>query len=382
MSGNKRMRLTPDEVSLIESRRGGAVIDTESSEIPFILSAWSDEGLMMDIDEYCEKYALPRTDIKSYKLVSHTGTPFYNIEFKDKANLEDVDLLSSVERLLDKVPKVKLINKPKAKVVDRLIYTDVHVGMDASRKGLAQYASEWNRKELKRRVSKMVSDALELKTSNCIYIDELGDYMDGFDGYTTRGGHKLPQNMTNEEAFDVGLEAKMMLANALSKHWKYVVFNNICEDNHAGSFGYVVNSAFKKICEVSFENVKVINHRKFLNHYFIGKHCFVITHGKDARNLKFGFKPHLDPKQIEKIDQYLKSEGIYGKADFIEVTKGDSHQYLMDCCSSDDFDYFNIMAFSPSSEWVQTNFKKGRSGFVVQSISTTTNEKITKPCWF
>jgi len=30
----------------------------------------------------------------------------------------------------------------------------------------------------------------------------LGDLMDGYNGHTTRGGHELPQNMTNEEAFD------------------------------------------------------------------------------------------------------------------------------------------------------------------------------------
>ena len=53
------------------------------SDKPFVLSAWNDDGYMMDIDQYCEHYMLPRKDIKKYKLVSHTGTPFYNIEFKD-----------------------------------------------------------------------------------------------------------------------------------------------------------------------------------------------------------------------------------------------------------------------------------------------------------
>ena len=373
-----RPRLTDAEVKVIEDFRQGKL----TTDKPFVLSAWNDDGYMMDIDKYCEHYQLPRHDIKSYKLVSHTGTPYYNILFKDNEVIEDVDLLSSISNLLIDVPKVKLIKRPNSKLTDRLIYTDVHVGMDASRKDLAQYAMDWNKDELFKRVNIMVSEVVANKTSNTIIVDELGDYMDGYNAQTTRGGHALPQNMTNEECFDSGLTAKMILVKELSKHWEYVVFNNICEDNHAGSFGYIVNSAFKSLCEVSFNNVEVNNFQKFINHYFIGSHCHVITHGKDSRNLKFGFKPHLDAKQIEKIDQYLKNEKIYNKAEFIEFTKGDSHQYLMDCASTDDFDYFNVMAFSPSSEWVQTNFKKGRSGFVMQSIDNNKRGKVTKPFWF
>lgn len=358
-----RPRITKEENDLLESIRQG-----KEPLRSFVLSAWNEQGYMMDIEQYCNHYNLPKKDIKQYKLVSHTGTPYYNIEFKEQKVIEDVDLLASIEDVLKNTPKLKLIKQPKTSVTDRLIYTDVHVGMDASRKGLAQYCADWNEAELIKSIEIMVSKALKFKKSNTIYVDELGDYMDGYNGQTTRGGHSLPQNMTNEESFDAGLKAKCMLAEKISKHWDFVVFNNICEDNHAGSFGYIVNSAFKLICETKYNNVKVVNHQKFMNHYFIGSHCFVITHGKDSRSLKFGFKPHLDAKQIEKIDQYLKNEKIYQKAEFIEVTKGDSHQYLLDKCSSDDFDYHNIMALSPSSEWVQTNFKRGRRGFTIQAI--------------
>ena len=39
--------------------------------------------------------------------------------------------------------------------------------------------------------------------SDTLIIDDLGDFMDGWDGETTRKGHKLPQNMDNQKAFDV-----------------------------------------------------------------------------------------------------------------------------------------------------------------------------------
>ena len=54
----------------------------KTTEKPFVLSAWNDGGYMMCINEYCTHYKLPRNDIYSYKLVSHTVTPFYNIQFK------------------------------------------------------------------------------------------------------------------------------------------------------------------------------------------------------------------------------------------------------------------------------------------------------------
>jgi len=59
----------------------------------FVLSAWNKlDGKMMDIDTYCEHYSLPRENISSYKLVSHTGTPFYNIVFRETVEEDRVDL--------------------------------------------------------------------------------------------------------------------------------------------------------------------------------------------------------------------------------------------------------------------------------------------------
>ena len=359
------------------------IVSKESKEKPFVLSAWNQStGLMMDIDEYCKHYKLPRKDIKSYKLVSHTGTPYYNILFKENHEIETEDIEVILNRVFADKHLVKKSIIPESETTDRLIYTDVHTGMDASRKGLALYSADWNEKELNLRIDIMINTMIKEKRSDVLIVDELGDYMDGWDGETTRGGHKLPQNMTNEEAYDIGLSAKVRLANELSKHWKHVVFNNINDDNHAGAFAYTINSAFKRIVDVTISNVEVVNHRKFINHYYIGRHCFVITHGKDSRNLKLGLKPKLDPKQIETIDQYLKNNDVYKNAQYIEIAKGDSHQFLLDISSSDDFEYLNLMAFSPSSEWVQTNFKKGRSGFYIQRIHNELNRKDSTPFWF
>ena len=353
---------------------------------PFVLSAWNIKtGLMMDVDEYCNFYKLPRKDIKSYKLVSHTGTPFYNILFKENIefvkDLTDDYIAAAIQKYIQpvKVAEPKKINSNK---VDRLIYTDVHIGMTPNENGFSLYGGVWNEVELNNSLAEMVTFIIAEQNSNTLIVDDLGDYLDGWNGETVRKGHSLPQNMDNQQMFDVGLRFKVKMIDELVHFYKTIVINNICEDNHAGAFGYVVNSAFKQIVELKYKNVTVNNHRKFINHYFYGKHCFIISHGKDSKNLKFGFKPQLDARQIEKIDQYLKQNGIYKTADFIEFSKGDSHQMLFDYCTSDDFDYMNYPALSPSSEWVQTNFKKGRSGFVFQNFNPETNYKVIRPYFF
>ena len=235
------------------------------------------------------------------------------------------------------------------------------------------YATKWNAEEVLKASDEIVNRVIQNQTSDLLIVDELGDLLDGFNGKTTRGGHDLPQNMTNEEVFDTALKFKMNILDKLIHHYKDIIFNNICNDNHAGSFGYFVNSAFKSLAEQKYKNVSVRNHRNFISHYYVNDVCFIITHGKDDSTLKFGFKPHLDTKQIEKIDQYCKYNNIYDLSEKIIFKKGDSHQTLFDMAGSDDFYYYNYPALSPSSQWVQNNFKKGRRGFVIESFNGTEN---------
>ena len=339
----------------------------EYNNKPFVLSAWND-GKMMNIDEYCICYSLPREDISSYKLVSHTGTPFYNIVFKEQVSINDdsIDFDSIIKKHIKPVENIYIPVQEELCDFETLTYTDVHIGMDTDKYKNSMYPITWNKETILASVQKLVHDTLNNRKSTLLVVDELGDFLDGFNAQTTRGGHALPQNMTNEEAFDVALEFKVTLLDMLAPYYEEIIFNNICNDNHAGSFGYFVNSAFKGIAERKYNHISIINYRQFINHYFVGDVCFVITHGKDDSTLKFGFKPFLDAKAIEKIDQYLKHNNVYGNCKRIIFKKGDSHQLLFDMCTSDDFYYFNYGALSPSSQWVQNNFKKGRRSFVLE----------------
>jgi UDP-2,3-diacylglucosamine pyrophosphatase LpxH len=359
----------------------------------FVLSAINPTTKkLMDIEEYCEYHNLPIEDIKDRKLVTHTGTPYWNIHWKnsivDALAVIDEDLIKKTVQKYAKPVKFKKLKYQKPERIIRTIYTDVHIAMCPNPTGHSLFGGVWNEKELMKRMKHMAKDTVyraKKEGADMVFIDELGDFMDGWKGKTVRQEHDIPQNMSTEDAFDLGVKFKVQLADLLvdSGQFSSIVFNNICNDNHAGTFGYVVNSAVKSILEIKYPKlVKVNNFKKFINHYTVGDHCFMICHGKDDKHLKFGFKPILDDKQAMKIDQYMKDQNLYKTSDFFEFSKGDSHQMVFDYSTSDDFNYMNYPAFSPSSDWVQTNFKKGRSGYVIQAFSPDSEDIDVFPATF
>jgi hypothetical protein len=268
---------------------------------------------------------------------------------------------------------------PNKGIFDRLVYTDVHIGMDIP--DTAQYGGTWNYDEVMKCLSQMIAFTLDNQKSDILIVDDLGDFMDGMGGKTVRRMHSLPQNMTDQEAFDIGLEFKIRLANELYPQYETIHFHNICNDNHAGAFGYTVNSAFKSVAKTMFKNVTVDNYQKFINHYEILNNTFIISHGKDGKNLKFGFKPHISVGGLGKINNYIDTEYLMKKGVRIEFSKGDSHVELRDKATPNRFEYCNYPAFCPASDWVQTNYVPNDYGFYLFNYSDTNRYRVN-PFYF
>lgn len=310
---------------------------------------------------------VPNTSVKHLWLKDKEKSVFVknpNYVENEQQPEKEIDFLSIFK---NKIQPIKVNTKPSIEneyVFDRAVFTDVHVGMDVNKDGYSLYEGIWDENELNKRLEIFVNSIVKKQKSNILFLNDLGDFMDGFDGYTTRGGHKLPQNMDNQKAFDVGLSFKIKMIDALVEHYSKIKVVNICNDNHAGSFGYIVNSAFKTYVELKYpENVEIINQRKFIDHYIIDNYCFILSHGKDDKSLKFGFKPQLDAPQIEKIKNYIDEYKLHQYT--IEFSKGDSHQLILDFTTSNTFEYQNFGAFSPPSDWVKTNFKNTKSYFTL-----------------
>jgi hypothetical protein len=352
-------------------------------------SAWSsDKNRFYTIEEYCDVYGLDKNSVKSSKLVSHNASHMvYNIAFftdDEEAVLEvDNHLDEIIEKYITPIKTGSKVELNNSDYFDRLVYTDVHVAMNVQGKdGDPLYDGKWDKEEVLSRLNAVITHVKTFKTSSTLIIDDLGDMMDGMGGQTTRKGHELPQNMNDKEAFDLALEFKISLVDSLVEDFDLIICNNITNDNHSGVFSYFVSSAVKGILEQRYpDKVKVNSIKRFMHHYSIGNHTFIICHGKDIGEQKFGFKPKLDAIQAEKIDQYCKEHKLYN-GNYLEFSKGDSHQAIYDDTTSNDFSYYNYPAFSPPSNWVGTNFKKSRSGFNLFNINKTENIKISIPFWF
>ncbi len=309
---------------------------------------------------------VPNTSVKHLWLKTKESSIFVkNPDYVEQQEVEpekEIDFTSIFKDKIEPIILPKITTELDLSEFDRLVYTDVHTGMEVNQNGFSLYDGIWNEKEQDKRLTDMVYYTLLNKKSDTLHIHELGDFMDGYNALTTRGGHELPQNMDNQKAFDVGLMFKVKMIDALIPYFNKIICVNICNDNHAGSFGYIVNSAFKTYIELKYKDrIEVNNQRKFIDHYIIGNRCFILTHGKDDKSMKFGFKPQLDSAQIEKIKNYIDEYKLHNYK--IEFSKGDSHQLLFDFTSSTAFEYQNFGAFSPPSDWVKTNYKNTLSSF-------------------
>ena len=358
-----RYQLTPEQAEEIRIMR----LSTKGRSFVEVIQKKGKNGEIVSTVEKLQSEPVEVPDnFEIVKISTSETTGQQWIQYMPKENViseESIDFDSIIQKHIKPIEFKPVVIDAGFFAFDRCVYTDLHIAMNPNANGHSLYGGKWDREEIEETRTALVNHILQNKKSNTLIIDELGDFMDGWNGETVRGGHALPQNMDNEEAFDIGLGFKVKMIDELSGHYENIICHNICNDNHAGAFGYVVNSAFKSIIEIKYSNVEVINYRGFIEHYTHGKNCFILTHGKDGKSLKFGFKPILDHKQETKISNYIDEHFLYTKDSIIEFSKGDSHQDLFDNSTSDKFNYYNYPALSPSSEWVQTNFKKGVRGF-------------------
>jgi hypothetical protein len=260
----------------------------------------------------------------------------------------------------------------------KVTLTDSHVGMNVNPDNNALFQYEYNAEIYRNSMNKVYWSVIKefntYGTFDQLLFDDLGDLADGWNGYTTRGGHDLPQNMTNSEVFEVCVDSKVEIIKRLvdAKVANKIILRSITNDNHAGDFSLIINLAIKKVINLLYnkEVVEVDILTRFIEHRTYGKHCFVLTHGKDKKQMNRGLPIHLNDKAVRLINDYIEHYEIDSK--FIHVEKGDLHQIGYE--KTKRFDYRNFMSFAPPSSWVQHNFGDSYAGYSIQIIPKNTNE--------
>lgn len=199
--GHPRYNISESDWKKIQDLRASKNRSSEKNEVeakPFVLSAWNIlTGGLLDINEYCKTYNLPIDDVRSYKLVTHTGVPFYNIQFKEDVldnfeYSEFKDLLFNdlnnikVKPLREegeRIGVVKIADLHFGSYVDNLIKTHTY-SIDILCNKLAKAAEKINRYKFKE-----------------VHIHLLGDLIESFTGLNHSNSWKsLDKKMIGAEA--------------------------------------------------------------------------------------------------------------------------------------------------------------------------------------
>lgn len=296
---------------------------------------------------------------------------------RNQAEIMTLDDVTNV--IKDAVKNIKQIKLPKVSKTNkkalRAVISDCHVGMKSDGKE-AMFSFEYNENIFNEHLGLLfqsISDKIDAHGDfDLIIIDDLGDGLDGFNGETTRGGHKLPQNMDNKEAWETYVFGKLetyvniVKLNAAKKY----IFRNVTNCNHAGDWGWTANMAIKMAIEQMFDNVEYILLDKPIEHFFYGEHCHLLTHGKDKSLMVRNWSLQLTDKIANLIRQYIDHHDIRSK--YIHLDKGDLHS--LGYAREPKFDYRNFMSFAPPSQWVQANFGVSYCGFSLQVIPKNSNQ--------
>lgn len=389
---NKRRYLAPKEVDLLGLKHNKIQKGKEkerhviSDEDYNLVVEFRNQGILNDfnenlIDKTTAKHLWKEIRGEDGKKKGNVfiKNPFY----KDK---ESEEIVYIIEKSIDNVIKRHSKSKKTFKFNDlknnkkalKVTISDDHVGLEPNPNGNSLFNYEYNAKIYNKSYVKVFNSVLkEFNTHgrfDILLLDNLGDEQDGWNGLTTRGGHKLEQNMTNQEVFETCIDTKVTFIKSLIKNnvAKKIILRKVVNDNHSGDFGHTINIAVKKIINLLYSKdlVEVETLTKFLEHRIYGDHCFILTHGKDAKMMFKGLPLQLNDKTINFINDYIRHYDI--KSKYIHVEKGDLHQIGYNKCNT--FDYRNFMSFAPPSSWVQHNFGDCYSGYSIQVIPKNSNE--------
>lgn len=308
---------------------------------------------------------------KSWQSMSG-GDLRWSIDFKP-----NVDNQLSIEEQLEgiKIAFKDIIQPIKIDIKERdnrkalFIHTaDKHAGAKTSDNSL--YKNEYNKEVFKRRILHIVETIHSLTklhgTFDSLYITDLGDSLDGYDALTTRGGHKLPQNMSNQQQLDTYFEAHKELFDTIvdMKVSTKIHFIACVNDNHSGDYGYAANRLLQIYLNCKYPDIQCNIITKFIDHIQYGQHTFILTHGKDKEDMKFGFPLRLNDKTEKYINTYIHQHRI--QTPNIHVIKGDLHQANEE--NSEIFRYKNILSMYGSSKWIMTNFGTNRAGYAYEIV--------------
>lgn len=272
------------------------------------------------------------------------------------APIEDIDIQEIINSLEFDIPvlNTKKIEPIKEQMIS---ISDVHLGMSSEGN---LFKMDWCLEEFYKRLDKVIEEALP---NHHITLCVLGDYTDGFEGKTARGGHTLPQNMNDKEMLKHGVEGLVYLLDGIAKKSNVTCYF-LTNSNHPGITDFSISYAMENICELRYSNVKFNTCEDFITPVRIVETDYLLTHGYDSEYLGRGLPRFLSPKEIGKIRTMKEHHNLK----YPTLLRGDKHEFT-------DVDYVHFRdimcpAFSSPSGWISVNFfSKNNGGFLTATYS-------------
>lgn len=260
----------------------------------------------------------------------------------------------------DVKPAVIHVNGDAKDFALAVFLSDIHIGAMVADESL--YENCYNASEVQRRFDIITAKIGEVASSfgllDRIIVVNLGDSLDGFNNSTARGGHFLPQNMTNIEQcrFYNNLMQQFIGTVRESGLSKHVDFYAVSDSNHDGAAGYAVNYGLAEYFKVKYPGMSAVVFNRFVDMVVYGSHKFLLTHGKDSSDMFKGWPLILDEKTENRImgfiDEHFDST-IYQDST-VHIIKGDLHQQAVTYGKK--IRYRSVGSIMGSSGWIMKNF--------------------------
>lgn len=309
------------------------------------------------LEEFCAERKIPIDQVKSAKYISNNNQDTWNIQLitkEDEVIGEDI-----VEQLKETFSKMIPLAVQETETNDKGLFiysSDKHVGADSDG---AIFGNKYDDEVFQERMyditKRMYNEKQIHGKFDTLLLGDLGDGLDGLDGKTTRGGHTLPQNLSNEDAFDVYVAGQKKLVDdaVLMDIANHYIYWAVVSDNHSGIFAYTAHRTIEEYIKAKYPFIKVHIQKTFIEHFSYGVHTFMMSHGKDDKYRKFGLPLNPDKKSDDLINNYIKYNRLKGTLHFI---KGDLHQSSTNMSNDKGFRYRNVPSLYGGSGYVQTNY--------------------------
>jgi len=259
------------------------------------------------------------------------------------------DLLKYDPNFKNEVPLLTIKTSEKSAII---WLSDLHIGAYNEKFGFYQLPN-YDKKEIKRRLDLILS-TFSGKELNHLVVVDLGDSVDQYNKETTRGGHLLPNNMTDKEMSHLYLDCMNYFfenLKTLTKANDYSYFS-IGESNHSGDFGWALNLALSYKLQGKGWNTYISDYP--IDDFTIGTHKFIYTHGKDNYSQSKQFPLTLNPQTELYFANYIAEKKLNKDNNKIYVVKGDLHQYAY--TSGKQFDYISVGSMYATSNYIAANF--------------------------